>query len=123
MLVLDILDVVTLNESNSQENKKKKLSVSNLLSHFLPQVRGYNLRHTQRKNPTVYIFPGIVFGVASRERCVDYFRFFDDSNIKQMLEVTTATKQGSAKTKGNKWDRKQVKTLIWKWVLSPSAVL
>lgn len=111
MLVLDVLDVVTLNES-----KSPKKSVSNLLSHFLPQVRGYYLRHTQQKNPTVYIFPGKAVGVAGGERCAEDFRFFDDPNMNQMVEALTATKQGSAKTKRSK-------TLKWKWVLKASSPL
>lgn len=100
MSVLDVLDVVTLNESNN--NKKKTLSDSNLRSHFLPQVRGHYLRHTHGKNPTVYTFPGKVFGVANGEGRVDCFRFLDGSNGNQMSEVMMAAKQGLAKTKGQK---------------------
>lgn len=120
--VLYVLDVVTLNKSNGKTHKKK-LSVSNLRSHFLPQVRGYYLRHTHGKNPTVYTFPGKVFGVANGEGCVDCFRFLDASNRKQMSEVTTASKRASAQTKGQQWDSTQVKSLSWTWPFHAGAVL
>lgn len=97
MLVLDVLDVVTLNESKSQKTICIRLTFS--LSSSGKRI--LFTTHTA-KNPTVYIFPGKLFGVASGERCVDYFRFFDGSNMNQMLEVMSATKQGSAETKGNK---------------------